>query len=591
MNSNVKQAFEGPMSKLSNHFLPLTLALFALVSCGPKPIALDMAKLPERPRGPSSQMSDIASMHIRQATSQGDIKKAISLYKDRFEQKKTHDFPLLRSLATKVLLKGLASSDPQMQLMSVFASAFARSSHLIPCLHSALSSQVPMVQLAAVHALDALEDTRATQGLFDAMRSNYPLVRFEAISRLSAKRHPEAFEQAESLMYKLPIELQPFFSDLFAVIGHKVAESALKKQMLSPSHILRARAINAAARHKLGSCLPDIQKALSHSHILELESAAYAVGIFGDESALKRLEELSSRRENTLSMAALISRHRLGDLKARDAITERAKKGDLFALSTLSEMPKSAPLLEKLLKSPNADVRLGSTLALLRLANSTALETAYEFLLAPDLGFSLEVSASGALEAFCVRSLHSDTLKKRPDILSSSKRLAHTIIFSAASLGTEAFIPFAKKLLFSRRTDLVPLVAQALTLVDHEEAIKLLKECKDAPGMPFLRAEANLTLFYLTKEEPYFDEIKAWALKELSHKTIKLEPTQPTLTQHGEVAFELKAEEKTELFLKALLVIAQYESDKSALLFLQAMEKAPPSLQCALAALLIQALQ
>ncbi len=579
------------MSKFLNHSLTVSVLFLALVGCGPKPVSMDMTKLPDRPRGPSNQSSDIASMHIRQATNRGDITKAIHLYQNRFEQKQIHDFPLLRSLATKVMLNGLASTNPQMQLMSVFASAFAKNVHLIPFLHSALSSQAPMVQLAAIHALDALEDTRATQALFDAMRSNYPLVRFEAISRLSAKRHPEAFEQAESLMYKLPDELQPFFSDLFAIIGNKVAQSALKKQMLSPSYILRARAINAAARHKLSSCLPDIQKALSHSHLLELESAAHAVGVFGDESALKRLCELSERPESALSMAALISRHRLGDLKARALITERAEKGDLFALSILSEMPKSASLLEKLLKNPSADVRLGSMLSLLKLGHAQALDTALEFLLAPDLGFSLEVSASGALEAFCVRQLHSETLKKRPDILSSSKRLAHEIIFSAASLGTKAFIPFAKKLLFSHATDLVPLITQALTLVDNDAATQLLQECKDAPGMPFLRVEANLTLFYLTKEECYFNDIKAWALKELSDNTIKLEPVEPTLTQRGEVAFELKAEEKTELFLKALLVVAQCESDKSIQLFLQAMEKAPPSLQCALASLLIQALQ
>jgi HEAT repeat protein len=532
-----------------------------------------------------------AGLPFHQALAKRDFTEAIAHYKKNYTAGKKHNFSLLHSLCVEILKEGLLNSSGQTQLISIFASSLIRSAHLLPFLKLAASSEAPMLQLAALNAAINLADSRRDDLIIDALRSNYPLVRLEAISYLAQRRHPHAYEHTESLMQKLPPELSPYFGYLFAQIGTQEAFKSLEKLMSCPEPIICTHALVAAGRANLISLLPRVQSALSHVHPAELEAAAFAIGAMGDETSIDRLRELSKSKTPMVALAALSARSQLGELDVTQAIEAQAMGKSLPAIGLLAKSAQSTPLLIELTKSSDKETQLAASLALLKLKNPLALESLHSILTRVDIGYVPEASLSGAFEWIRIHNLSSETFKKYPGILQSSEKLIHEVLLRANELGNQVFIPFAKRLIASGITDLIAPTIRMLARCEDKESIILLEDLSTTLGRPLVRAAANLALFKLTKETKYFEKIKAFALSELENQSLEIKPPTPTLTARGEVSFELKAEEKTSIFLESLAAVAEYENTQSIDLFLDAIEKAPLDLKCALSALLIQAMQ
>lgn len=575
------------MQRFFYTFLPLLLLTGCTSHRGASLEPLDLPPLRESAHASTRR----AGLPFHQALSKRDFTQAISLYKKNYAKNQKHNFSLLHSLCLEILKEGFLNQSGETQLVSIFASSMIRSAHLLPFLKLASSSDNPILQLAALNSAIALADSRRDSLITDALRSNYPLVRLEAISHLAQRRHPHAFEHTESLMQKLPPELSPYFGYLFAQIGTKEAIKSLEKLLTHSEPLVRAHAIVAVARANLMVLLPKIQNALSHVHPAELEAAAFAAGRLSDETSIERLKKLAESKTPMVELAALSALSHLGDLNATRAIEAQARQESLAAIGLLSKSAQSTPLLLELAQSPNQETKLAASLALLKLKNPRALEPLFSILTSVDKGYTLEASLSGAFEWVRIQSFSSETLKKYPGILQSSDKLIHEVLYRASELGSREFIPFARRLINSGIIDLIGPTIRMLSLHETQEAIELLEDLSRTLGRPLVRASANLALFRQTKEVKYFEKIKAFALSELENQSLQIKPPTPTLTSRGEVSFELKAEEKTSIFLDSLAAVAEYENTESIDLFLDAIEKAPLNLRCALSALLIQAMQ
>lgn len=526
----------------------------------------------------------------------GEIESAISSYLDAARLGRPHEMSTLKKIAKEQIIQGIRSQDDSLQLLSIFAISMSQSEEFIGCLEEALQSDQPQVALAAMRSLAAFNTDRAARAIQNALRSNYLGLRIEASFLLAEQKRLDAADQIEALMHKCPEPLLGLFAHLFAKGGSRHDTALLAQLMSHSSPYVRSSAILSAATFERRALEKNILAALSHTHPLETESAAFATGHLRLEEGLPRLQELTNSRSPSVRFAALCAMDKLGNKEAITQIHSLASRGDLFATQFLGSYQSSEKDLVELLNHPDLDVAMNASLSLLQLKNSKGLPLLANLLASPGVGFAEHHTPANTDRCYVRAPIHSKGLEKNPGLIHSTIAFKQQIVALCLQLPDSEFFPFVEMLIKTENSESISFAADALAMRGSEACISKLNDLRQRPGAPWLRMRCALALYKITRDIKYLYEVKAWLFTHSAREIMQLmpygaDPAQIAREFASHSRYELRPSETSALLIEAWMTLAHSESDAGLDLILEAMGQSPFESRLVLAGLLMKALQ
>ena len=527
---------------------------------------------------------------------QGDIENAVVSYLDAARLGKAHEMATLKKIAKEQILQGIRSPNASLQLLSIFAISITGSEELVGCLEEAIDSPHPEVALAAMRSLAAFNTDRAARAIQSALRSNYLGLRIEASFLLAEQKRIDASDQIEALMHKCPEPLLGLFAHLFAKGGSRHDIALLAQLMSHSSPYVRSGAILGAAGFERRSLEKNIIAALSHTHPLETEAAAFATGHLRLEESLPRLTELTKAPSSAVRFAALCALDKLGDGEALSQIRSLAAEGDLFAIQFLSGHPSAEKDLEQLIKHRDLDIAMNAALSLLHLKNPKGLPLLANLLASPGVGFAEHHLPAHTDRCYVRAPIHSKGLEKNPGLIHSTVTFKQQIVALCLQLPDGEFFPFIDMLIKTKNSESISFAADALAMRGSEACIAKLDELRQRPGAPWLRMRCALALYKITRNIKYLSEVKTWLFANTDREIIELmpygaDPAQIAREFSGHSRHELRPSETSALLIEAWMTLAHSESDAGLDLILEALPESPLESRLVLAGLLMKALQ
>jgi len=442
-----------------------------------------------------------------------------------------------------------------------------------------------------LHLLSKFDDDRTFEILHRAMSSNYLGIRMEAAYYMAAKKHPHAVGQIEGLMYRLPPFFKPFFPSLFALIGTNDATLSLRRLIEDIDPNTRVESIQHVARLGRDDFLPSLRRKLTHTHIAELEAAAFAVGALKDSHSIPKLKKLLNNQTDTIRLAASIALLQLGDRSHIPIITSLANESNLFAIAALGAISETEETLAKLTRSKDLQVRTNAAISLLQRRDPRCLGALSEILITDmrDLAFYPFPSVGKSLSA--IKAVPSAELRSKDKTidLSCSQAFREHLLREALHLPEVDFLKLARSILYRQQNDLIPTTITLLENLQTDGAIALLKEGAEKISTPLIRDYCHLALFRLKEEGPYEEYINRWVMNQKEAELIQLRPLLPWQYRLDRSDYTLSPEETSQLLIEAFLSIASRRDEKSISFLLEAIESGNPQNRFALMGLLMKA--
>lgn len=522
----------------------------------------------------------------------GHTSEAIDLYNRHYLEDQEHDLELLENMGLTLLKQGTQSSDPQAFLMTLLGCQASGTTKAQPLIEKAIESPNPGIQLVTINLLSKYDNDRANEVINQALKSDFLAIRFEAASILAEKQHPKAFGQIESLMQKLPIEVHPLFSPLFAKLASYSATQTVKRLICSSDPLLSSTTILCVAHEGRDEFLPYIRRTAKRHHNALREASAVAIGLLKDESSLATLQTMSSHPSPFLKIAANQALYRLGREEAKHPIEELAKKSNLFAIVALGEISGSEPLLVALMSHPDIQVRFNAAIALLELRDPHCLEFLSEILVKDqrDLGVIRISSFGNGLKAWKLIPSARQNFAKLPIAFELSLTMREAILTQALDLPEDDFLSLAHHVLEQQQNDLVPHVVILVEQLQSLKAIAFLKAHRRQLGNPLIRNYCNLALYRLREPGPYAETLYQWIRENHSTQLIELRPFVPW-EKRSELnsQFQLTAHEQSRLFVDSLEALLQTQDTQALTIILEVIRNGNWKNRYAIAGLLIRA--
>ncbi len=491
--------------------------------------------------------------HIFYLMKQGEVKNAIQEYRQYYPE---HDFTVLRQMALTLLQSSAHAREGEGQLLGLFGAGVTESPALIPLIRTSLESRYPEVQMAAINLLARFDHDAAPSLLKKTLGSPLLPIRAEALYQLALMHDPGTVGHLESLMAKVPGELKPLFPQLFGLIGSRDADRVLHRFLADSDPLVRRAAIVTLAEHGRDDYLETIRSLSKQIHPLQQEVCAVALGLLQDSSSISHLEQLIYSGHSNVRVAAMIALYKLGRKGVHFQLENLALEGDPFAIFALRKMEESEPILKRFLKSPSLIQRINATCALLEQRSQAAAPHLTEILIEDtrDLGFLVQPSMGGGLQA--IRPIASLTVqaKKDPALAEVSRSLRETLLVQALELPEKSFLSIAKTLFKKEQNDLVPLLVTLLQSLGTEEAYHLLEKGAQQPGSPLIRNYCNLALFRSEREGPWEENLHEWIRQKREHELFQLRPLL-SWDQRRE-PFSLTPEETSRLLIESFEALA-----------------------------------
>lgn len=506
---------------------------------------------------------------------QGNLQEAVDAYQNYKQTKGKHDFELLQQLSLLLLENGIKSSKPEEQLMALFGASIANNDPSIYLLEEGLRSSFPQIQLVAINCLGKSQNDHAYELINKAIGSPHPIIRLEAAYQIALKKHPKACAQVDALMQKLPAVLAPLFPQIFALIGDEDSTKILKKLMNNPNHLVRIATILSVMKHGRDDLLPQIRKLSTQHDVGQQEAAAYALGVFKDESSRPVLENLSRSSHPTVKIAALIALHNLGDQDRLQELQTLALQGNPFAIYALKDIPGTESTLAKLASSDNTSIRLNATLGLLALKDRRSLPGVVEILFRDirDLAFT-EVSSPGrALTYWKAVPSASQQSEDASVLLELSLGFREDVLQECLELSPQDFLKLSEFLFNKKQNDLIPMLVALLVNMDSKEAIDLLKAQQQKIGAPLIRNYSTLGLVKLKEEGPYRQTLKEWVVKQQEIDMLQFRAFVPFDMREPHSTYELTPQETARLLVESLELLSEEEDDEGIDLLLQVLKE------------------
>ncbi len=524
---------------------------------------------------------------------QGDHTQALELYNTCTQMSGQHDYELLHRMGLGILDYGYRQSDPEIQLLSLFGAGASAHEDAYYILEDGLKNRYPQIQLIALSALAKIQNDRADQAMLRAMGSSQLLVRLEAAKQLCLKKHPEAVNQTESLMYKSPKALTPIYPPLIASAGTPQAIRILRKLLHHSSEDVRLAVILNVAKYKRDDLLPQIRQQAFQANPSQQEAGAYALGLFHDEQAKIKLQKLAQSNYPTVALAAQLALYRLGDEEAPNAIEQQALKENIFAVSALGEIPEKSALLEKLLVHPNTQIRINAVLALLRLKNPVCFDHLKDILIRnkKDLAFISQKSPGKTFKAWKVVSSASQIMQDDTNAYQAHLELKESIVETIRELSEASFLQLAHQIFNAQQNDLVPLTAALLEEMGTTEAIECLKAHQQQLGAPLVRHYCNLALYRIQEPGPYGEQLRQWVKTQNKTEFIRFQSDDFSPWDLNKNHYNLTPEEASQLLIKAFEAFAINQDAQGIESLIHAIANGHAKNKYALAGLLLRATQ
>lgn len=522
--------------------------------------------------------------------STGAIEKAIDTYLKYYGESPSPPLHLAQELANAILTAGTTSSDVESQILALYGVGITEDPRWLPFLKRSLESDFPQLQLVALRLLARFADDEATRILTLAMKSNYLAIRIEGAYLLAKRQAPNAYLQTSALMYKLPEAVRPLFPRLFARIASQEAIGTLQQLMSDPDPAVRSQSILWAAYTGRDDLLPQIRLLATQTHPQQQEAVAIAFGLLKDQTAIPKLVELSSTSTPNVQVAALTSLALLGQ-KTDTQLESLALAGNLFAIQALGSLGHGQETLKTLMQSPDIQIRINATSALLEQGDVACLQGLLEIFISDsrDLGFEIQSSSGKALHAWhVVPALHARA--DNPSLIATSQSLKEQALVLAARLPQGAFLMIAQEILQKRQNALVPTLIHLLENLQTPEAIALLKEEQQRLGAPLIRNYCTLALVRMGEDGPYTKQLITWMQEESTHALIALRPLTPwDLVSEENLSYHLSPEETSQLLIEAVETLIQRQQAEGINVLFKMIHDGTPRNRSPLAGALIRA--
>lgn len=541
--------------------------------------------------------SGVSKLHIFYLLQSKQLPQAIDLYREYQKNLGAHDFEVLQQMALILLESGARSTDPELQLASLYGSLIAGIEIPIDVLEAGIASPYPQMQMATIQSLGSLQEDRSEELLTRAMSSDFFFTRMEAASQLAARKARTAVGQIESLMHKVPEGMRFFFPPFFARIGTHDAIAILRQLMDSPFHMTRVESILNAARFGRDDFLPMIRSHATHLNIAEQEACATALGWLKDSKSLPLLKKLERSPSDHIKLAAKRALLALGDLGAEEGIAKMAREKDLFAITVLGEVLDRDEELIALVKDQDLQLRFNAVFALLQQKNPKAKDYLLEFLLrdSRDLGFQPIYSLGNSLMAWKVipSALQHRQKELNYDLCSLSLHVREAMLRECVELPEETFLSIANGIFDSRQTDLIPLVVRLLENGQTPPMLDLLRARAQMAGGPLIRAYCNLALFRLNQGEEYRKAVCQWIDLKKQEEMVRFRPMLPWELRLAKQTspFELTPDEHSRLLIESYQSLAMEHEEMSIEIILNGIQQGHSKNRPILSGLLIQAIQ
>lgn len=523
----------------------------------------------------------------------GQINSALELYAKHYQCFKTHDTEFLQQLGISLLEQGSRSSDPEIQLMSLFGAGIAMNENALPILARAVSSPIPPLQLLALNFLGRYHDDEADRYVLQALQSNYLIVRLEALHQIALKKHPKAANHIESLMGKIDPSLLALFPQLLGLIDDADSLKILRKLLSHPQEDVRIEAIISCASCGRDDLLPKIRILATHPSAAQQEAAALALGELKDESSIELLVRLSraAKSPSTVRLAALKSLYDMGRAEALEGIKALARGEDPFALSLLGDITGCEEILFTLTKTHDFTLRINAALALLKRQDVRCLPLLGEILIkdSRDLVFARVTSRGKGLNYWkavpSARQQYSDSQIE----LELSLHFREAWLTDAVDLPEECVLDLITLIFDKQQNDLVPVAIELLEKLQTPKAIALLKRHQQRPGAPLVRNYCNLALYRLGEEGPYSDNLSTWMQQQAAENLIQLRPFVPWELDDEHALYQITPHETSRLLVDTFEAMTKKQDNNGINGLLKAIKNGNHKNKYALAGLLIRA--
>lgn len=279
----------------------------------------------------------------------GKAEQAFDNYLNYAQESHAHDFALLQQAAKTLLEQGIFSKDPEIQLMCMFGAGIANSSELISILEKGIKSDDLRTQLTALTYLGKQQDDEADKILLEAISSPFLITRLEALLQLAKKNHPAVLGHLYSLSVKVPDLVRGAFAQIAVHLEGVEASRYLHKLLTDTDVDVRVETILTVASAHRDDFLPYLHTLATGASGAQQEAIALAFGELKDHSALNRLNEWKSSKQENIKLAALIALCQLGDGQHLEGIVAEARHGSLFAIAALGKLKEGRETLLHLL--------------------------------------------------------------------------------------------------------------------------------------------------------------------------------------------------------------------------------------------------
>lgn len=544
--------------------------------------------------GDETQYSFSSPSHIGRILfliQQGDHEQALKLYQNTFQATNQHDYDLLHQIGLRILDYGFRQYDPECQLLALFGASVSAHEDAYYILEESLKNRYPEIQLVALNALARFQNDRADQAMLRTLGAPSLEVRYEAIQQLCKKKHPQAVNQAESLMYKTPRALWSVYPPLFAMVGDSHSTKILRKLLAHSSKEVRLAVILSIAKYERDDLLPQIRQQVTQLQFAQQEACAYALGCLKDEEAIFKLQKLTSSQYPTVSLAAHVALFQLGQEDSIKAIEEAAQQEDLFAIAALGKFVDHSDILVEHLQNPNLQVRLNSVIALLEQHHPKAFEFIEEILIRDqrNLAFTSYHSPGKAFKVWKITPSASQMLKDDLQAYQEHIELKEFILQNVREFSKERFIALAHQIFIKQENDLIPQTVELLEDLGTKEAIECLKQHQQQLGAPLVRHYCNLALYRLEEPGPYGEQLRQWVETQSQTQFIRFQPFNPW--QFGENSYVLTPEETSKLLIEAFETFAAHQDSLGIETLIEAIATGHNKNKYALAGLLLRATQ
>lgn len=511
---------------------------------------------------------------------QGETEKALTLYSKHALETKTEDYEVLQQGALLLLQQGMKTNDPEIHLMCMFGAGIGANAFSLPILEKGIESSELKVQMTALNYLAKLQDEEADALLTHALSSPSLLLRLEAAFILAQKKQASIVEQMESLFYKVPEEVRVVFAEIVSPIETLSSKRFLEKLLRDPKSEVRLATIIEAGKQNRDDLAPALRKLATFPENIAQEAAINALAALKDEASKGLFRDIATKKSDHLKLVALKALYELGEDVLAE-IQEAAKEQNLYAISLLGTTKENSAraLLYELMQQENPLCKLNSALALLQLKDRRCLQTLLPLLIRQNKGtfFSRSHTPGKALhywkEVAAVQGSEAEELLLREKVL-----------LATVELPEEDFLATARLIFERQQMDLVPLLMELLISHGNDASTTLLKEMQQKAGAPLIRNYCNLALIRLKVAGPYLENLIAWTLDAKNHPMIQFKEVEAS--SHS--PYFLNPEEKSQLLISALELLAQERSQKGIEALLNAIAYGHPKNKYALAGLLMR---